>query len=140
MFKFFRIIKNYFLCLRYPFYRRYDLSGAFLGYDYTWYDDILIGWRKAFGKQLSRDLKKQLKKDNQLKTFRFSDIKEKWGSLHIYTQGCSEECWGLFDKYEELSSHYCMECGKRGKIHPKYYSMPLCDKHFEENYNNDFHI
>lgn len=141
MIKVFKIIKNYFFCLRYPFYKvRNMFDGRFLGYEFTWYDDIPIGWRKAFGKQFSKELKKQLKKDNQLKEFRFSDIKEKWGSLRIYTQGCSEECWKLFDRYEELSSHYCIECGKRGKIHPKYYSAPLCDKHFKENYNNDFHI
>ena len=63
-----------------------------MGYGYTWYDDIPEGWRKAFGKQLSKELKKKKKKDNQLKTFRFSQIKEKHGSLCIYTQGCSEEC------------------------------------------------
>ena len=77
MFKIFRIIKNYFFCLRYPFYKVYNYEGKNLGYELTWYDAIPIGWRKAFGKQFSKDLKKQLKKDNQLKEFRFSDIKEK---------------------------------------------------------------
>lgn len=139
--KIFKYIYNYFLCLRYPFYKsRNVFDGKFNGYGFTWYDAIPIGWRKAFGKQFSKDLKKQLKKDNQLKTFRFSDIKEKWGTLHIYTFGCSEECWGLLDRYKELSSHYCIECGKKGEIHSEYYSAPLCNKHFKENHNNDFHI
>ena len=128
----FRRMCNFLLCLRYPFYRMYDLSGVFLGYDYTWYDYLDKGWKKAFGKQLSRDLKKQLKKDNQLKEFRFSDIKEKWGTLHIYTFGCSEECWGLLDRYEELSSHYCIECGKEGKLRKTPYIVSLCDRCFEK--------
>lgn len=137
----FKYIYNYFLCLRYPFYKvRNVFDDEFLGYEFTWYDDIPTGWRKAFGKQFSRELKKQLKKDKQLKKFRFSDIKEKWGSLRIYTQGCSEECQQLFDKYENLSLHFCKECGRKGKIHGKYYWVPLCDKHFKENYRNDFHI
>lgn len=129
----FKYIYNYFFCLRYPFYKvRNVFDDEFLGYEFTWYDDIPIGWRKAFGKQLSKDLKKQLKKDKQLKTFRFLQIKEKWGLLHIYTQGCSEECWELLDKYEELSSHYCIKCGKEGKMREGYYIIPLCDECFKE--------
>ena len=114
--KIFKYIYNYFLCLRYPFYKSRNVwTDKFMGYGYTWYDDIPIGWRKAFGKQLSKELKKQLKKDNQLKTFRFSQIKEKYGSLCIYTQGCSEECWELLDKYEKLSKEYCISCDKKAK-------------------------
>lgn len=128
----FRRMCNFLLCLRYPFYRMHDLSGAFLGYDYTWYDCLDKGWKKAFGKHFSKDLKKQLKKDNQLKTFRFSDIKEKWGSLHIYTQGCSEECWKLFDRYEELSSHICIECGRKAHYKTTGYILPYCEKHLKK--------
>lgn len=48
-----------------------------MGYGHTLYDEIPEGWRKAFGKQLSRDLKKALIKDGYLKEFRFSYIKVK---------------------------------------------------------------
>lgn len=114
--KIFKYIYNYFLCLRYPFYKARNLwTDKFMGYDHTLYDDIPEGWKKAFGKQLSKDLKKQLKKDNQLKTFRFSQIKEKYGTLRLYTFGCSEECMKLLHKYEKLSSYYCIKCGKKVK-------------------------
>lgn len=128
----FRRMYNFLLCLRYPFYRMYNLSGVFLGYDYTWYDCLDKGWKKAFGKQFSKDLKKQLRKDNELKAFKFSDIKEKWGTLHIYTFGCSEECHKLFDRYEELSSHCCIECGRKAHYRTTGYILPYCEKHLKK--------
>ena len=128
-----RKIKNYFFCLRYPFYKvRNVWTDKFMGYDHTLYDHIPEGWRKAFGKQLSKELKKQLKKDNQLKTFRFSQIKEKYGTLRLYNFGCSEECMKLLDKYEKLSSHYCIKCGKKAKYETEGYILYLCEKCFKE--------
>ena len=51
--------KNFFLCLKYPFWKtRNAFTGKFLGYSFTWYDYIPNGWRLAFGKQLSDDIKK----------------------------------------------------------------------------------
>ena len=128
-----RKIKNYFFCLRYPFYKvRNVWTDKFMGYDHTLYDHIPEGWRKAFGKQLSKELKKQLKKDNQLKTFRFSQIKEKYGTLRLYNFGCSEECMKLLDKYEKLSKEYCIECGKKAKYETEGYILYLCEECFEE--------
>ena len=135
----FKYIYNYFFCLRYPFYKyRNVFTDEFLGYKYTWYDDIPEGWRKAFGKELSKELRKQLKKDKQLYTFRFAQIKEKWGLLYIYTQGCSEECWELLDKYEELSKEYCIYCGKKTKYETEGYILYLCEDCFKKNYKKNF--
>lgn len=118
---------NFFKCLRYPFYKARNVwTGKFLGYNAILYDDIPIGWRKAFGKELSRELKKQLKKDKQLHSFRFTQIKEKWGRLCLYHQGCSEECFNLLNKYEELSWNYCIECGKVATYRTDGYVVPLC--------------
>lgn len=103
-----------------------------MGYDHTLYDHIPEGWRKAFGNQLSKELKKQLKKDNQLKTFRFSQIKEKYGTLRLYNFGCSEECMKLLNKYEKLSKEYCIECGKKAKYKTEGYVLYLCEECFEE--------
>ena len=75
---FFAAIYNYFFCLKYPFYKVYNVyTDKFSGYARTWYDAISKGWRKAFGKQLSKELKKQLIADGMLYTFRFS------GSLRL---------------------------------------------------------
>lgn len=117
---FFICIYNYFLCLKYPFYKMYTLDdGRFLGYDVSWYHVLLKGWRKAFGKQLSKDLKKQLKIDKALSTFRFIDIKEKYGQLTFAHLGCSEATQAILDKYELLSIGYCQYCGKPARYKTK---------------------
>lgn len=135
-------IKNYFFCLKYPFYKNRNVwTDKFLGYSMTRYEDIPEGWRKAFGKQLSEDLRKQLKKDKQLHTFRFSQIKEKWGKLRLYTFGCSEECWDIIRKYEALSKKYCIYCGKPATHKTTGYVLYLCKDHCKlevapDNVNN----
>lgn len=124
----FKCIYNYFFCLKYPFYRvRNVWTDKPCGYSFTWYDCIPEGWRIAFGKQLSKELKKQLKKDNYLYKFRFTDIKEKWGRLDIFTNGCSEECWNLLWKYEKLSEKYCIYCGKLVTHKTPRYILYVCE-------------
>ena len=131
--KLFRKLYNYIICLRYPFYKNRNVwTGKFLGYSSTWYADIPEGWRKAFGKQFSKELKKQLKKDKQLHTFRFSEIKEKYGTLRIYTFGCSEECQKIINKYENISRNICINCGKYTEYETEGYILPLCPKHLRE--------
>lgn len=121
-------IHNYFLCKKYPFYKQYNaFSGEFCGYDSTWYDCIPYGWRKAFGKKLSKELRKQLKKDKALKSFRFLDIKEKYGTLRLYSNGCSEEVGDIIGKYELLSMCYCIYCGKPTKYITDGWIYYLCE-------------
>ena len=51
--------RNFFFLLKYPFYKVYNRwTEKFCGYSSTEYDDIPEGWRKAFGKQLSEDIKR----------------------------------------------------------------------------------
>ena len=41
----FRWIKNFFFCLKYPFWKSTNVwTGDSLGYSYTWYDDIPEGY------------------------------------------------------------------------------------------------
>ena len=57
--KLIRKIKNFFFCLKYPFWKLRNVwTGKFRGYESTFYDWIPDGWRIAFGKQLSKDIKK----------------------------------------------------------------------------------
>ena len=61
---FIKAMKNYFLCQKYKFLKMYNVyTGKFCGYRSTWYDFIPSGWKKAFGKDLCKELKKALKKD-----------------------------------------------------------------------------
>ncbi len=109
----FRYIKNYFFCLRYPFMKARNVwTDKSCGYSFTKYDEIPEGWRKAFGKQLCKELKVALKKDGILKTFRFTQIKEKWGELCLYNNGVGKHSGKVISKYEILSLCYCINCGE----------------------------
>lgn len=116
------ILKNKFLCWIYPFYKIYYDDNE-VDYSTTWYDLIPYGWRKAFGRQFSRELKKILKKNNKLYSFRFTDIKEKYGTLRIYSYPCIDEVEDLFIKYEILSIDYCINCGRPTVVQSGYYTF-----------------
>lgn len=134
-------LKNFILCLRYPFYKsRNRWSDRFSGYSYTEYDSIPVGWRTAFGKQLSKDLKQALKKDKCLRKFRFEQIKEKFGSLRLYAHGYGDNTKHVLDKYELLSQGYCICCGKPARYATRYWIEYYCEDCFykqEKVENND---
>lgn len=115
----FTIIRNFFFCLKYPFWRNTNVwTGKFSGYDYTWYDDIPYGWRKAFGKEMSDEIKKIGKaylkshKGQKWKDILYwEQIKEKYGTLRLYA-ATIKPIEDILTKYEYLSMGYCIECGK----------------------------
>ena len=103
-------------------------------YEFTWLDDLPNGWRKAFGLQMVEELDKILREANYQNEYRIAQIKEKYGSLRWYDNGVPTNIINEYDKwlakYEELSKHICLICGKPGKIdYTQYWLMPLCDKH-----------
>lgn len=111
--------KNFFLLLKYPFYRAYNRwSGKFCGYSFTELDSVPRGWRKAFGKQMSEDIKKAGKASRKRlghlswrKMITWEQIKEKYGGLRLYASA-TDEIQKVLDKYEILSEGYCINCGK----------------------------
>ena len=132
--------KNFFFLLRYPFYRVYHRwTGKFCGYSFTEYDDIEDGWKKAFGKELSKEIKlagkasrKRLHKHlSWKKMIQWQQIKEKWGYLCLYASG-TKEILDVLGKYEELSKGYCIYCGKPTKYKTTGYMLYLCDNCFDE--------
>ena len=138
----FKVIYNFLFCLKYPFYKARNVwTDKSCGYTFTLYDEIPEGWRKAFGKQLSKDLKKALVNAKQLKTFRFTQIKEKYGSLRLYCSGASDEVWNVINHYESISTKYCIKCGKPAVYETKGYISYLCEECFdkiEPYYNQDY--
>lgn len=124
-------IKNYFLCKKYPFIRARNVwTGKPCGYGFTWYDEIPTGWRIAFGKQFLKELKQCLKKNHELKDFRFHQIKEKFGELCLYCGGATEETLALLHKYEMLSTKYCIYCGKPSEYETQGWIEYLCEDCF----------
>lgn len=100
---------------------------------YTELDGMERGWRKAFGIQYMQELKKQLKKDKMLYKWRIMDIKEKYGTLRVYCNYGSKELYNIIDKYEELSYHTCIRCGKPATKISKGWISPYCDDCLDSN-------
>lgn len=46
--------------------------------EFTWFDDLPKGWRKAFGLQMVKELDQILRKANYQDKYQITQIKEKW--------------------------------------------------------------
>lgn len=101
----------------------------------TWneLDAMPAGWRKAFGIQMCKDIKTQLKKDHYLYKYRITQIKEKFGELCWYDVGGSKELHNITQKYEALSYKTCIECGKPATKISGGWISPYCDDCFPEH-------
>lgn len=115
---------NIYMIIRFPFLR------PKIGYfgQYCWYRSIPIGWRKAFGIQLCKEIKSALKRSRYKNDeFVITDIKEKFGELRIYEAGAPKEVDDIIHKYEYISSNTCIKCGRIATRHSKGYILPYCD-------------
>lgn len=111
---------------------------------FTELDAMETGWRNAFGIQMCKEIKTALKKNNCLRKYRITQIKEKYGSLRWYDTGAPEEVHKIISKYEQISAKTCIICGKSAKYISKGWISPYCEncignrnytKIGEENYD-----
>jgi hypothetical protein len=58
----------------------------------------------------------------------FTQIKEKFGGLRIYTYGGDEYLHGLRGMAESWSYHTCERCGEKGKPNKNGWILTLCEK------------
>jgi len=96
---------------------------------YTELDQMPAGWRKTFGIAMCKEIKQELLKNGR-KTYnhyRIMQIKEKFGALRWYDNGCTEEIFSIITKYEDISYHTCICCGKPAKFLTKGYILPYCE-------------
>lgn len=103
---------------------------------YSWYDAIPYGWRKAFGKQMIKEIADALKAEGgrkALKEFHITDIKEKWGSLSLYASGYNDEVMKIIEKYEYISLRTCIKCGKTAYGVTEGWITPLCKECFNKS-------
>ena len=121
------------ICKRYPFLiiRNWKTDEP-IEYPYTYLDDMPYGWKRAFGIQMCEEIRKVLIKGNYLYDYRIAQIKEKFGTLRWYDEGAPDsiykEIQDIIYKYEEISAHTCITCGKSAiKISTGWIS-PFCDK------------
>ena len=132
--------KNFFLLMKYPFYRVYNRwKGYFCGYAFTELDSLPVGWRKAFGKQMSKDIKKAGKESRKRlghKSWKemlvWQQIKEKYGELCLYASA-TDEIRKVLDKYELLSRGYCINCGKPARYMTRGWIEFYCEDCFISN-------
>ena len=99
---------------------------------YTELDALEPGWRKKFGMDLCKDLRKQLIKEGNLFKFRVTQIKEKFGSLRFYFNNGSDEIFKIIGKYEDISARTCIRCGKPATRISRGWISPYCDSCYPE--------
>lgn len=101
-------------------------------YEFTELDDMPDGWRIAFGEQMCEELKQELLKsggEKALNDYRIVQIKEKYGYLRWYDNGCTERwCREILPKYEALSERTCIRCGKPATLISTGWISPWCDE------------
>lgn len=128
------------LCAKYPFLLPYnalldqdsfeletDKVDPSFDYDFTMLDFVPDGWKDLF-LEMCEELSSVLKGKENEKTFRFDEIKEKWGELRMYTAGSSQETEVIIDKYAEKSRKTCIRCGAAATRMSKGWICPYCDK------------
>ena len=96
---------------------------------YTELDAMDAGWKKAFGIQMCKEIKAELKKHKFLYKYRITQIKEKFGGLRWYDAGVPKDCkvWDIINKYEGISMKTCIVCGKPATKMSTGWISPYCD-------------
>ena len=94
---------------------------------YTELDAMEPGWRKAFGIQMCKEIRKQLIKEKTLFKWRIVQLKEKFGGIRLYSNFASDELYNVIDKYEQISYRTCGVCGKPATKISKGWIYPYCD-------------
>lgn len=101
-------------------------------YEYTELDELPDGWRNAFGEQICEDLKRELLEaggEKALNDYRITQIKEKFGGLRWYDDGCTDRWYSeILPKYETLSERTCIRCGKPATLISTGWISPWCDE------------
>ena len=59
--------------------------------------------------------------------FRFSQVKEKWGTLRLYYSGGDEFVMGVISMAEAMSAVTCERCGSPGKTNDSGWLSTLCE-------------
>ena len=106
------MLRNKKLVKRYPWIAPVDWHwNKVKDYSYTMYDDVPIGWKRAFGKIMLEEYRDVLIRYHYLRDFQWEQVKEKYGTLRLYSNGAPEEVLALEAKYDYISGFFCISCG-----------------------------
>ncbi len=87
--------------------------------------DLPPGWFKLF-LLYCKNIKPLLVQANMLDTFQFSQIKEKYGSMRLYTSGYPDSMRIITHLYESYSKQICHRCGQLAQYESLGWIYPWC--------------
>ena len=89
------------------------------------------GWLKAFGIQMCEEISAVLPPQDgfgEYERYRILEVKEKYGQLRWFDAGeGSTEARKIVSKYERLSEHTYVECGKPATRMSTHWICPYCN-------------
>lgn len=97
-------------------------------YEYTSFDLIPEGWRKAFGMEMCQEIEDALEADGIQDDYYPVQIKEKYGTLRWYGNFTTEKLEKILRKYENLSEKTCIICGAPATKYTINWISPYCDE------------
>lgn len=99
--------------------------------------DVPRGWERLF-LLFAKHLKIELDKYHYTDKFRFTQIKEKYGSLRLYNSGYPKDSnvSELEYIFEHLSTYVCEDCGRIAKYETPGWITELCDSCFKTSYQS----
>jgi hypothetical protein len=109
--------------------------------DYTELDAMDPGWRKAFGIQMCKEIRKALLENGwkYLFKYRIMQIKEKWGELRWYDSYSPPGVFDIINKYEDISRHTCIDCGAPATKMSTGWICPYCDNCIKDREYTEIH-
>ena len=116
---------------KYPKMFPKEANWAYPAVEDGWYDllDALCGeiqhhldWERAEGKYEKYDAK-----PNAPEQVVVAQLKEKFGGLRFYVNGCDQRTSGMIQMAEAMSFHICEMCGSPGEQRKGSWIKTLCD-------------
>lgn len=95
------------------------------------------GWFRLF-LQMCEDIREPLIKADQLDSFRFTQIKEKWGYMECYNFGAPKTVQDIIDDYRYVSKFVCCECGKPATVQTNVWVENYCQECAEKYEQKDY--
>ena len=94
------------------------------------------GWWFAFGEQMCKEIQDEINgwMEEEYNYFDIS-VKEKYGELRIYYTIDNDTLEEIAEKYEELSKHTCIRCGRPASWMSKGWVVPYCNECTAEEFD-----
>lgn len=124
-----KMLRNKKLVKRYPWIAIVDWHrNNVKDYSYTMYDDVPNGWKRAFGKIMLEEYREVLIRNHYLNDFQWIEVKEKYGTLRLYSNDAPGEVLRLESKYDYISGFFCLSCGRiNSPVLTDGWVEPLCE-------------